>query len=126
MTALARNLMRLLPLSSRDHFYCDTCAIIEQFPEKGWFSTNIFSSNGGRPICVQVLLPQGFPGGGYKLPFKPAALSPRTLYDNGSAQRRGIDYTVSEGTIVVNFQPASKGSLSVWYTTEDAFAMIFP
>jgi hypothetical protein len=65
MTVLARNLMQFLSLSSRDHFYCDTCAIIKQFPAKR-FSTNAFSNNGGLPICVQVPLPQG-----YKLPFKP-------------------------------------------------------
>jgi hypothetical protein len=89
-------------------------------------ATNVFPNNGRRPICVQVLLPQGFQGGSYKLPFKPVAPSPPTLYDNGSAQRRGLDYTVSDSTIVVNFQPASKDSLSVWYTTDDPFPRIFP
>jgi hypothetical protein len=88
--------------------------------------TNVFPRNDRRPICVQVLLPQGFQGGSYKLPFKPVAPSPPTLYDNGSAQRRGLDYTVSDSTIVVNFQPASKDSLSVWYTTDDPFPRIFP
>jgi len=72
-----------------------------------------------RPICVEVRLPHGFPGGSYKLPFKPVAPSPPALYINGSAQRRGIDYTVSDSTIVVNFHPASGDSLSVWYTTYD-------
>jgi hypothetical protein len=88
--------------------------------------TNVFSSNGNRPICVQVLLPQGFPGGSYKLPFKPVAPSPPTLYDNGSVQRSGLDYTVSDSTIVVNFQPPPKDSLSVWYTTDDPFPRILP
>jgi hypothetical protein len=53
-------------------------------------ATNVFPSNGRRPICVQVLLPQGFKGGSYKLPYKPVAPSPPVLYDNGSAQRRGL------------------------------------
>jgi hypothetical protein len=88
--------------------------------------TDVFPRNGSRAICVQVLLPQGFPGGSYKLPFKPVAPSPPTLYDNGSAQRRGLDYTVSDSTIVVNFQPGPKDSLSVWYTTDDRFSRIFP
>jgi hypothetical protein len=78
------------------------------------------------PVCVQVLLPQGFAGGSYKLPFKPVAPSPPTLYDNGSAQRRGIDYTVSDSVVVVNFQPAPKDSLSVLYTTDDPFLRILP
>jgi hypothetical protein len=80
---------------------------------------DVFLNHGSRPICVQVLLPQGFPGGSYKLPFRPVAPSPPTLYNHESAQRRGIDYTVSDSTIVVNFHPASKDSLSVWYTTGD-------
>jgi hypothetical protein len=79
-----------------------------------------------RPICVEVLLPRGFPGGSYKLPFKPVAPSPPALYINGSAQRRGIDYTVSDSTIVVNFHPASGDSLSVWYTTYDQSPRILP
>lgn len=87
---------------------------------------NVFLDRGRRPICVQVLLPQGFPGGSYKLPFKPVAPSPPTLYDNGSPQRRDLDYTVSDSTIVVKFQPASKDSLSVWYTTDDPFARTSP
>ena len=89
-------------------------------------ATDAFPSNGRRPICVQVLLPQGFQGGSYELPFKPVAPSPPALYDNGSAQRRGLDYTVSDSTIVVNFRPASKDSLSVWYTTDDPFARTLP
>ncbi|MGB8535958.1 MAG: hypothetical protein WCD57_06060 [Acidobacteriaceae bacterium] len=88
--------------------------------------TDVFPNNRGRPICVQVLLPQGFPGGSYKLPFKPVAPSPPTLYDNGSVQRRGLDYTVSDNTIVVNFQPAPKDSLSVWYTTDDPLRRTLP
>jgi hypothetical protein len=88
--------------------------------------TNVFLRNGSPPTCVQVLLPQGFPGGSYKLPFKPVAPSPPTLYNNGSAQRRGIDYTVSDSTIVVKFHPASKDSLSVWYTTDDPFPKVLP
>jgi hypothetical protein len=88
---------------------------------------SVFLPNGSRrPICVQVLLPHGFPGGGYKLPFKPVAPSPPTLYINGSAQRRGIDYTVSDSTIVVNFHPASEDSLSVWYTTYDQSLRMLP
>jgi len=88
---------------------------------------NVFLPNRSRrPICVQVLLPHGFPGGSYELPFKPVAPSPPALYINGSAQRRGIDYTVSDSTIVVNFHPASGDSLSVWYTTDDLFSRIFP
>ena len=88
---------------------------------------SVFLPNSSRrPICVQVLLPHGFPGGGYKLPFKPVAPSPPTLYINGSAQRRGIDYTVSDSTIVVNFHPASEDSLSVWYTTYDQSLRMLP
>ena len=79
-----------------------------------------------RPACVQVPLPRGFQGGSYKLPFRPVAPSLPALYDNGSARRRGLDYTVSDGTIVVNFQPTSKDSLSVWYTTDDPVPMILP
>jgi hypothetical protein len=89
-------------------------------------ATNVFPSNGSRPICVQVLLPQGFQGGSYKLPYKPVAPSPPTLYDNGSAQRRDLDYTVSDSTIVVNYRPTSKDSLSVWYTTDDPFPRTLP
>jgi hypothetical protein len=88
--------------------------------------TNVFLRNRSRPICVQVLLPQGFPGGSYKLPYKPVAPSPPTLYNNGSAQREGIDYTVSDSTVVVKFHPASTDSLSVWYTTDDRFPRIVP
>jgi len=88
--------------------------------------TNVFPRNDRRPICVQVLLPQGFPGGSYKLPYKPVAPSPPTLYNNGSAQREGIDYTVSDSTVVVKFHPASTDSLSVWYTTDDRFPRIVP
>jgi hypothetical protein len=88
--------------------------------------TNIFSRKSSHPICVQVLLPQGFPGGSYKLPFKSVAPSPPALYINGSPQRRGIDYTVSDSTIVVKFHPASTDSLSVWYTTDDRFPKILP
>ncbi len=69
--------------------------------------------------CIQVLLPQGFSGGNYRLPFKPAGPSPPTLYDNGQVLRKGVDYTVSDGTIVVTFKPMPKDSLSVWYTTDD-------
>jgi hypothetical protein len=81
---------------------------------------------GRRPICVQVMLPQDFEGGSYQLPFKPVPPSPPTLYDNGSAQRRGVDYTVSGSTIVVKNRPKSKDSLSVWYTTDDRFAALWP
>jgi hypothetical protein len=88
--------------------------------------TSVFPRHDSGPICVQVLLPQDFPGGSYKLPFKPVAPSPPTLYDNGSARRRGIDYTVSDNTIMVNFRPESKDSLSVWYTTDDSFLRILP
>lgn len=90
------------------------------------FRTSFFAHNNRGPICVQVLLPQGFSGGNYKLPYKPVAPSPPTLYDNGSARRRGIDYTVSDNAIVVNFKPTSKDSLSVWYTTDDPFLRIVP
>ena len=31
-------------------------------------ATNVFPSDGRHPICVQILLPQGFQGGSYKLP----------------------------------------------------------
>jgi hypothetical protein len=89
-------------------------------------ATNVLVGNGRRPTCVQVLLPHRFQGGSYKLPFKPVAPSPPTLYDNGSVQRRGLDYTVSDSIIVVNFQPTSKDSLSVWYTTDDPVPMILP
>jgi hypothetical protein len=89
-------------------------------------ATNAFFSGRRRPACVQVPLPRGFQGGSYKLPFRPVAPSLPALYDNGSARRRGLDYTVSDGTIVVNFQPTSKDSLSVWYTTDDPVPMILP
>jgi hypothetical protein len=89
-------------------------------------STDVFLRNDRHPICIQVLLPQGFSGGSYKLPFKPVAPSPPALYDNGSPQRRGIDYTVLDNTIVVNYHPASNDSLSVWYTTDDPFARMLP
>jgi hypothetical protein len=51
--------------------------------------TNVSPRHDNSPICVQVLLPRGFPGGSYKLPFKPVAPSPPALYNNGfcSAQR---------------------------------------
>ncbi len=81
---------------------------------------NAFRSGAG-PVCIQVLLPQGFQGGSYKLPFKPVAPSPPTLYNNGAALRKDIDYTVSDSTIVVNFKPASKDSLSVWYTAVEPY-----
>ena len=102
-------------------------ALFDPIPTK--FSqgpTNVFPRNDRRPICVEVLLPQGFPGGSYKLPYKPVAPSPPTLYNNGSAQREGIDYTVSDSTVVVKFHPASTDSLSVWYTTDDRFPRIVP
>jgi hypothetical protein len=89
-------------------------------------SLTIFLRNDRRPICIEVLLPQGFSGGSYKLPFKPVAPSPPALYNNGSPQRRGIDYTVSDNTIVVNLHPTSKDSLSVWYTTSDPIARMLP
>jgi hypothetical protein len=89
-------------------------------------SPAIFLRNDRRPICVEVRLPQGFSGGSYTLPFKPVAPSPPALYNNGSPQRRGIDYTVSDSTIVVNLHPTSKDSLSVWYTTNDPFARMLP
>jgi hypothetical protein len=89
-------------------------------------STNVFLRQASRPVCVQVLLPQGFPGGSFQLPFKPVAPSPPVLYSNGSPQRRGIDYTVSGSTIVVKFHPASTDSLSVWYTTDDRSPNILP
>jgi hypothetical protein len=85
-----------------------------------------FFRNDSRPICVQVLLPQGFEGGSYKLPFKAVPPSPPALYENGSAKRKGIDYTVSDSTIVVKFRPASEDSLSVWYTTNDRIPEILP
>jgi hypothetical protein len=88
--------------------------------------TNVLLRRNSRPICVQVPLPQGFTGGSYQLPFKPVAPSPPTLYNHGSAQHRGIDYTVSDSTIVVNFQPRSEDSLSVWYTTNDPSPWISP
>jgi hypothetical protein len=88
--------------------------------------TSGFFRNDRRPICVQVLLPQGFPGGSYQLPFKAVPPSPPALYENGSAKRKGIDYTVSDSTIVVNFRPASNDSLSVWYTTNDPVPRISP
>jgi hypothetical protein len=88
--------------------------------------TNLFLRGRSSPICVQVLLPQGFSGGTYKLPFRPVAPSLPALYINGSPQRRGTDYTVFDSSIVVNFHPASKDSLSVWYTTDDPLARMLP
>jgi hypothetical protein len=88
--------------------------------------TSGFFRNGGGPICVQVLLPHGFAGGSYQLPFNAVPPSPPALYDNGLAKRKGIDYTVSDSTIVVKFRPASKDSLSVWYTTNDRVPRISP
>jgi hypothetical protein len=88
--------------------------------------TSIFPRTDRRPVCVQVLLPHDFPGGSYKLPYKPVAPSPPVLYNNGSPQREGIDYTVSDSTIVVKLHPASTDSLSVWYTTADRFPNIVP
>jgi hypothetical protein len=88
--------------------------------------TSAFFRNDSRPICVEVRLPQGFSGGSYKLPFKAVPPSPPTLYDNGSAKRKGIDYTVSDSTVVVKFRPASEESLSVWYTTNDPVPKISP
>jgi hypothetical protein len=79
-----------------------------------------------RPICVEVHLPQDFSGGSYTLPFKPVAPSPPALYNNGSLQREGIDYTVTDSTIVVNLHPTSKDSLSVWYTTNDPIPRMLP
>jgi hypothetical protein len=81
---------------------------------------------GSRFNCVQVHLPKGFSGGGYALPFKPAGPSPPVLFNNGKAQRKDVDYTVSGGRIVVNFKPASQDSLSVWYTTSDLFSIFLP
>ena len=89
-------------------------------------SRTTFLRNDHRPICVEVRLPQGFSGGSYKLPFRPVAPSPPALYNNGSPQREGIDYTVSDNTIVVNLHPTSKDSLSVWYTTNDPVARMLP
>ncbi len=76
--------------------------------------------------CVGVPLPAGFSGGSYALPFKPAGPSPPVLYNNGQMKRKGIDYTVSDSTIVVNFKPTSQDSLSVWYTTNDPLAVYLP
>jgi hypothetical protein len=87
---------------------------------------SVFLHNDSRPICVQVRLPQGFPGGSYQLPFKAVPPSPPVLYDNGSVKRKGIDFTVSDSTIVVKFRPASDDSLSVWYTTNDRVPRISP
>ena len=55
---------------------------------------SVFLHKDDRPICVQVRLPQDFAGGSYKLPYKPVAPSPPVLYNNGSPQHKGIDYTV--------------------------------
>ena len=87
---------------------------------------SVFFRNDRRPICVQVRLPQSFAGGSYQLPYKAVPPSVPVLYDNGSAKRKGIDYTVSDSTIVVNFRPASEDSLSVWYTTNDPVPRISP
>jgi len=87
---------------------------------------SVFFRNDTRPICVQVRLPQSFAGGSYQLPYKAVPPSAPVLYDNGSAKRKGIDYTVSDSTIVVNFRPASEDSLSVWYTTNDPMPRISP
>jgi hypothetical protein len=89
-------------------------------------SPSVFLRNDRRPICVEVHLPQDFAGGRYTLPFKPVAPSLPALYNNGSPQRRGIDYTVSDNTVVVNFHPTSKDSLSVWYTTNDPISRMLP
>jgi hypothetical protein len=81
--------------------------------------SSIFFGRDRRPICVQVLLPRDFAGGIYQLPYKPVAPSPPALYENGSAKRKGIDYTVSDSTLVVKFKPTPEDRLSVWYTTDD-------
>jgi hypothetical protein len=87
---------------------------------------NVFPRHDRRPICVQVFLPHGFAGGIYRLPYKPVAPSPPALYINGSPQRRGIDYTASDSTIVVKSHPASTDSLSVWYTTDGRYPKMVP
>jgi hypothetical protein len=84
------------------------------------------SGGASQTRCVGVSLPQGFSGGSYALPFKPAGPSPPVLYNNGKMQRKGVDYTVSDGTIVVNFKPTSQDSLSVWFTTDDPFSSYLP
>ena len=89
-------------------------------------STDVFLRNDRRPICIEVHLPQDFSGGSYTLPFKPVPPSPPALYKNGSPQRKGIDYTVSDSTIVVNLHPTAKDSLSVWYTTNDRLPRMLP
>jgi hypothetical protein len=89
-------------------------------------STDVFLRNDRRPICIEVHLPQDFSGGSYTLPFKPVPPSPPALYKNGSPQRKGIDYTVSDSTIVVNLRPTAKDSLSVWYTTNDRIPRMLP
>jgi hypothetical protein len=89
-------------------------------------SSMSLSSNGRSPICVQFLLPQGFQGGSYKLPYEPVPPSPPTLYNNDSALRKGIDYTVSDSTIMVNFKPATKDFLWVMYTTDNSFLIGLP
>ncbi len=89
-------------------------------------SAGFESSLGLQTHCVQVLLPAGFSGGSYALPYKPAGPSPPVLYDNGQMQRKGVDFTISDGKIVVNFKPTSKDSLSVWYTTDDPFSGYLP
>jgi hypothetical protein len=89
-------------------------------PSSGFFGKD------RRPICVQVVLPKDFAGGSYQLPYKPVAPSLPALYENGSAKLKGIDYTVSDSTIVVNFRPGSEDSLSVWYTTNDRVPRISP
>jgi hypothetical protein len=89
-------------------------------------SPDVFLRNDRRPICVEVHLPKDFSGGVYTLPFKPVPPSPPALYKNGSPQRKGIDYTVSDSTIVVNLHPTAKDSLSVWYTTNDRLPRMLP
>jgi hypothetical protein len=100
----------------------NSSAIVHRLPTSFRIAqTGNFSGIGNNPICVQVLLPQGFAGGSYQLPFKPVAPSPPTLYDNGSKRRSGLDYTVSDSTVRVKFHPGTKDSLSVWYTTDDPY-----
>ena len=88
--------------------------------------SSVFFGKDRRPICVQVVLPKDFAGGSYQLPYKPVAPSLPALYENGSAKRKGIDYTVSDSTIVVKFQPTPEDRLSVWYTTDDTVPKILP
>lgn len=81
--------------------------------------SSVFFGKDRRPICVQVVLPKDFAGGSYQLPYKPVAPSLPALYENGSAKRKGIDYTVSDSTLVVKFRPTPEDRLSVWYTTDE-------